>query len=303
MASESLKRFRHTGSVRDYVKEFSSLMLDIKNMLEEDKFFNFMSGLQGWAQTKLHRQGVCDLPTAMIEADSLVDYKMGGAISTMQKPKSEGGKKAKAEGKTFKKSRWKKQNKKSVIGVKPMEKTIKLVQQSTQMAGCFICNGPHQARDCPKREKFSTLVFADNEGESDSKTPPRVNPLQLLDVLHGETPVQKSLMHVPVILNGVQVKTIMDSGVTHNFMATKEATRLGLKLKEDTILFKAVNRKIAKNVPMQVGDWKGTCSLLCVSLDDFNFILGVNFLLKAKVALIPHLGGLVVLEERQSCFV
>ena len=289
--------------MRDYVKEFSSLMLDIKNMLEEDKFFNFMSGLQGWAQTKLHRQGVCDLPTAMIEADSLVDYKMGGAISTMQKPKSEGGRKAKVEGKAFKKSRWKKQNKKSVIGVKPVEKTTKLVQQSTQMAGCFICNGPHQARDCPKREKFSTLVFADNEGESDSKTPPRVNPLQLLDVLHGETPVQKSLMHVPVILNGVQVKTIMDSGVTHNFMATKEATRLGLKLKEDTILFKAVNRKVAKNVPMQVGDWKGTCSLLCVFLDDFNFILGVNFLLKAKVALIPHLDGLVVLEERQPCFV
>ena len=167
MASESLKRFRHTGSVRDYVKEFSSLMLDIKNMLEEDKFFNFMSGLQGWAQTKLHRQGVCDLPTTMVEADCLVDYKMGGAISTMQKPKSEGGKKAKAEGKTFKKSRWKKQNKKSVIGVKPMEKTIKLVQQSTQMAGCFICNGPHQAKDCTKREKFSTLVSADDKGESD----------------------------------------------------------------------------------------------------------------------------------------
>lgn len=29
----------------DYVKDFSSLMLDIKNMLEEDKIFNFMSEL------------------------------------------------------------------------------------------------------------------------------------------------------------------------------------------------------------------------------------------------------------------
>lgn len=27
----------------EYVKEFSSLMLDIKNMLEEDKLFNYMS--------------------------------------------------------------------------------------------------------------------------------------------------------------------------------------------------------------------------------------------------------------------
>ena len=34
---------------------------------------------------------------------------MGGTISTMQRPKSEGGKKAKAESKTSKKSGWKKQ--------------------------------------------------------------------------------------------------------------------------------------------------------------------------------------------------
>ena len=87
MAREALKRLRHTGSVREYVKEFSSLMLDIKNMSEEDKLFNFMSGLQGWAQTELRRQGVHDLPAAMAAADCLVDYKMGGAISTTQRPK------------------------------------------------------------------------------------------------------------------------------------------------------------------------------------------------------------------------
>ena len=68
--------------MRDYVKEFNSMMLDIKNMSEEDKLFNFMSGLQGWAQTELRRQGVRDLPTAMAAVDCLVDYKMGGAIST-----------------------------------------------------------------------------------------------------------------------------------------------------------------------------------------------------------------------------
>ena len=43
---ENLKKLKHTGSVRDYVKDFSSLMLDIKNMSDEDKLFNFMSGLQ-----------------------------------------------------------------------------------------------------------------------------------------------------------------------------------------------------------------------------------------------------------------
>ena len=82
VAKETLKRLRHTGSVREYVKEFSSLMLDIKNMSEEDKLFNFMSGLQGWAQTELRRQGIRDLPTTMVAADCLVDYKMGGVVST-----------------------------------------------------------------------------------------------------------------------------------------------------------------------------------------------------------------------------
>ena len=39
-----LRGLRHTGSVRDYVKEFSSLLLDIRDMSEEDKLFNFMVG-------------------------------------------------------------------------------------------------------------------------------------------------------------------------------------------------------------------------------------------------------------------
>ena len=307
VAREALKRLRHTGSVREYVKEFSSLMLDIKNMSEEDKLFNFMSGLQGWAQTEFRRQGVRDLPVAMAAANCLVDYKMGGAISTTQRPGSERGKKAKNEGKTME-SGWKKQNKKPAAGGKPVAKTTKVVQQTTRMTGCFICNSPHRAKDCPKRKKLSALVTAYDKGDSDPDTPPRVNPLQLLNVIHGETPVQKSLMHIHAIVTGVQVKALVDSGVTHNFVATKEAARLGLKLEEDTSRIKVVNSKaqkiqgIAKNVPMQIGDWKGMCSLLCVPLDDFDLILGVDFLLRAKVALIPHLGGLMVLEEKQPCF-
>ncbi|RVW44943.1 hypothetical protein CK203_077926 [Vitis vinifera] len=103
---------------------------------------------------------------------------------------------------------------------KPVEKTTKFVQQTTRMAGCFICNDPHRAKDCPKRKKLSALVTADDKGESDSETPPRVNPLQLLNV-----------------------KALVDSGATHNFVATREATKLGLKLEEDTSRIKAVNSK------------------------------------------------------------
>ena len=76
MARVSLKKLKQTGSFRDYVKEFSSLILDIKDMSEVDKLFNFMSRLQGWAQTELRRQGVQDLPSAMAAADCLSGYRL-----------------------------------------------------------------------------------------------------------------------------------------------------------------------------------------------------------------------------------
>ena len=99
LARESLRTLKQTGIVRDYIKEFSSLMLDSKNMSEEDKLFNFVSRLQAWAQTELRRQGVKDLPAVMAAADCLVDYKLLGATVAGQKPKINGSKKQKVTGK------------------------------------------------------------------------------------------------------------------------------------------------------------------------------------------------------------
>ena len=175
---------------------------------------------------------------------------------------------------------------------------------------CFICSGPHRARDCLRQERLLALVTGDDKANSDfDDGPSRVNPLQLLNVLCGQTTAPKSLMFVETLVNGVRVKVMVDSSAIHNFVATRESQRLGLNLEEDTSQIKAVTRKaqkiqgVAKNVPLQVGKWKGKCNLLCVPLDDFDLILGVDFFLKAKVALLPHLGGLMFLEESMPCFV
>ena len=45
LAREALRRLKQTKMVRDYVKEFSSFMLEIRGMSEEDKLFNFVLGL------------------------------------------------------------------------------------------------------------------------------------------------------------------------------------------------------------------------------------------------------------------
>ena len=99
------------------------------------------------------------------------------------------------------------------------------------------------------------MVTGDDKANSDSdEGPSRVNPLQLLNVIRGQSTTPKALMFVETLVNGVRVKAMMDSGPTHNFVATRESERLGLNLKEDTSQIKAVNSKaqkiqgIAKNV-------------------------------------------------------
>lgn len=62
-------------------------MLNIKNMLEEDKLFNFMSGVQPWAQTELRKQAVKDLPKAIVVANGLVNYKFVGSSSNQDNRK------------------------------------------------------------------------------------------------------------------------------------------------------------------------------------------------------------------------
>ena len=56
LTRKNMRRLKHIGSIRDYVKEFSSLMLEIPNMTEEELLFNFMDNLQGWAEQELRRR-------------------------------------------------------------------------------------------------------------------------------------------------------------------------------------------------------------------------------------------------------
>ncbi|KAL0405981.1 UNVERIFIED_CONTAM: hypothetical protein Slati_3912000, partial [Sesamum latifolium] len=96
LARESLRKLKHTGTVRDCMKKFSSLMLDVRDMSEEDKLFNFLSGLQTWAQTVLRCQGVKDMPSAIAAADRLVDYWVISGSNPEKKKKDSGKEKGKS---------------------------------------------------------------------------------------------------------------------------------------------------------------------------------------------------------------
>jgi hypothetical protein len=60
---------------------------------------------------------------------------------------------------------------------------------------------------------------------------------------------------------------------------------------------------IAYVVPLKVGEWSGKVNLLIVPLDDFEIILGNEFFVLAKVIPMPFLGGMLIIDESQPCFV
>ncbi|KAF2302245.1 hypothetical protein GH714_033861 [Hevea brasiliensis] len=69
-----LNDLQQTGSIREYVREFSTLMLNIKDMTGTYRLFNFLKGLKPWVKNELMRQNVKEIKTALAIAESLDDY-------------------------------------------------------------------------------------------------------------------------------------------------------------------------------------------------------------------------------------
>lgn len=61
------------GIIREYVKQSSQLMLDIRDMSNKDKLWWLIEGLKPWAQIEFNRRGVSDLTMAIVETEQLTD--------------------------------------------------------------------------------------------------------------------------------------------------------------------------------------------------------------------------------------
>ena len=305
VARESLKKLKHTGTVRDYVKEFSSLLLDIRNMSEEDKMFNFLSGLQPWAQAELRRQAVEDLPSAIVAAEKLVDYKYAASPSS-QGDASKKSNRGKNNGKASSSKGGQRDDGKKKEGTGSSGSSQSSNKRSV---GCFACHGPHLMRDCPKmKEKINAMFTQEGQNGGESETP-RMNPLQLLNAMTTiKTSPFKGLMYVKAFVNGKEVRAMVDSGATNNFVASSVADRLGLEVVQSSTKLKAVNSEAKQiqgsaTVKMKVGAWEAHANLMVVPLDDFEMILGIEFLGAAKAMVAPHLRGVMICDEECPCFV
>lgn len=64
-AKRKFRELRQTSSVRAYVKEFTTLTLQIPNLTDDDMMFLFMDDLQNWARTELECQQVRTIDEAI----------------------------------------------------------------------------------------------------------------------------------------------------------------------------------------------------------------------------------------------
>ena len=133
------------------------------------------------------------------------------------------------------------------------------------------------------------MVVEDGGGQSNEEVLSRVNPLQLLNALRARR-TSRGLSYVQVEMNENKAKGMLDSGATHNFVADWMVQRLGLRVSKCPSKIKTVNSEakpvlgITYGVKLKVGEWTGKVNFLVMELDDFDVILGDEFLVAAKAA-------------------
>ncbi|XP_016172403.1 uncharacterized protein LOC107614784 [Arachis ipaensis] len=299
-ARKKLRELKHKNTISDYVREFTTLTLQILNLASEDALFFFIDGLQPWAKQELQRRNIKDVDEAIVVAESLTEYHWEDSKpKSSSKPSST--KCGEDKGKSFSTKKEGKYSSKKEYEEKKKDFVPK--------GGCFVCKGPYQIKDCPK---LGTLASIAEEREAQSQITECVGSIQLMNVVKGKvasTVEKKCLMYVKAFINKKPVMAMIDTGATHNFITLDEAKRLGLKIIEKNGRFKPVNTKVEplkgvpKGVEMTLGSWKGFVDFSVALMDDFKILIELDLKRKENIMPMPYYDIVCVTEKWSACMV
>ncbi|KAL2253117.1 UNVERIFIED_CONTAM: hypothetical protein Sindi_0106400 [Sesamum indicum] len=97
---------------------------------------------------------------------------------------------------------------------------------------------------------------------------------------------------------------MIDTGASHNYLASVKVARLELVLEKGVGRVKAINSAaqpivgVAKYVLIKVGAYEGKTNLSIVVMDDFELILGLEFLRDTRTAILLHVDSLMMMGAK-----
>ncbi|MBA0726077.1 hypothetical protein Golax_001927 [Gossypium laxum] len=125
---------------------------------------------------------------------------------------------------------------------------------------CFLCQGPHMTRKYPKK----SMILA----------------IEKKDVPEKSKPVKKKTSKV----NSMKRSALVNTRESNFFISEKAAEKLVLSFRKSnkkikTVIYEeAPNVGVVRNVELQINDWKGKKDFEVIQLDDYDYLLGLNFL-------------------------
>uniref|UniRef100_A0A803M2N4 Uncharacterized protein n=1 Tax=Chenopodium quinoa TaxID=63459 RepID=A0A803M2N4_CHEQI len=258
-------KMEHTSTIKEYIRQFTSLMLEIDDLSEENQLIYFTGGLQRWAQQEVERRNVKTLAEAIAVAESLIEI--------LRESRRDRGKRVEeGDQEEEEASHPKARNCPMRQKLSAMIATEEESAPTTRM-GAMVMNEDAQLANM-RLLNTSRVEDDDLKGRASSTS--------------GTTNIKQggTLMIVNGEVNEVPTRLLVDTGASHNFLAKEEAKALGVKFTKVDGEMKAINSEAtpvygrAWGVPVRLGKWKGKVDFLVVDIDDEDVVLGMEFLHK-----------------------
>ncbi|MBA0754266.1 hypothetical protein Gogos_020782 [Gossypium gossypioides] len=145
-------------------------------------------------------------------------------------------------------------------------------------------------RDCPKVSSVSTIKRNDEPKEVmliEKKTS-TVNSMVLIPKRMND---EEGLMFVDINIAGQKQSALINTGASDLFISEKAVRKLGLSIKKSNKKINTVNFEetltlgVVHNVELQISEWKGNKDFEVIQLDDYDYVLGLNFLGRIQIVL------------------
>ncbi|XP_069155658.1 uncharacterized protein [Solanum lycopersicum] len=152
-----MRELRQKGSIRAYVREFTTLTFQIPNLRDDAALYYFLDGLPNWARTELEWRQVRTIDDAITQAEALTDFRQEKSLSAevddeLGSHDDSGEDSGKGEEQT---PQPKRRDTYGSSGKKPGDRgnTIRDSKDS-----CFICKGPHGYKRCSELKSLGAIL-------------------------------------------------------------------------------------------------------------------------------------------------